>query len=76
MADGYSSRYGLLDIERYARLICALDLAIPHLSTAEFRGYHIPEGTAIIGNAWALLHDPAEYPEHHLFKPERFLTEP
>lgn len=51
-------------------------LALPHLSTAddEIRGFFIPKGTVVIGNAWAILHDPVEYPDPHLFKPERFLT--
>lgn len=51
-------------------------LAIPHNCNAddEFRGYHIPKGTVVYGNAWAILQDPVQYPDPHIFKPERFLT--
>ncbi|KAJ7625700.1 cytochrome P450 [Roridomyces roridus] len=50
-------------------------LAVPRLLTVEdeYRGYRIPAGSAIIGNAWGLLHDETVYPDPHAFKPERFL---
>ncbi|KIY50214.1 cytochrome P450 [Fistulina hepatica ATCC 64428] len=49
--------------------------ALPHTSTHsdEFRGYHIPAGTLVIGNSWTILHDPVRYPEPHKFVPERFI---
>ncbi|KAK7043906.1 hypothetical protein VNI00_008072 [Paramarasmius palmivorus] len=50
-------------------------LAVPHLTTADeiYDGYHIPAGSIVVGNAWAMLHDPEVYPEPSVFKPERFL---
>ncbi|GJF00668.1 cytochrome P450 [Phanerochaete sordida] len=52
-----------------------LPLSLPHRSTAddEYKGFHIPAGSIVIGNAWAILHDPARYPDPEKFLPERFL---
>ncbi|KAF7330594.1 Cytochrome P450 [Mycena sanguinolenta] len=50
-------------------------LALPHYVAAddEYQGYRIPANSIVIGNAWAILHDEAIYPDPHSFKPERFL---
>ncbi|GJE86653.1 cytochrome P450 [Phanerochaete sordida] len=47
---------------------------IPHaLSTDdEYRGYFIPAGTAVVANAWAILHDENIYHDPENFIPERF----
>ncbi|KAJ7065498.1 cytochrome P450 [Mycena amicta] len=52
-------------------------IAIPHYLAVEdeYRGYRIPAGSIVIGNAWALLHDKDIYPEPESFKPERFLID-
>ncbi|TFK50343.1 cytochrome P450 [Heliocybe sulcata] len=52
-------------------------LAFPHTSTEddEYEGYFVPKGSMIFGNAWAILHDPIEYPDPEEFKPERFLKD-
>ncbi|KAJ7113938.1 cytochrome P450 [Mycena epipterygia] len=52
-------------------------LATPHYLQVddEYRGYRIPAGSVVIGNAWAILHDEDMYPDPHSFKPERFLLE-
>ncbi|EKM55871.1 uncharacterized protein PHACADRAFT_256793 [Phanerochaete carnosa HHB-10118-sp] len=52
-------------------------LAVPHQTIAddEYRGYHIPAGTVVIGNTWAILHDEDVFPDPEAFKPERFLRE-
>ncbi|KAA1473738.1 cytochrome P450 [Dentipellis sp. KUC8613] len=39
-----------------------------------YEGYFIPRGTSVIANAWAMMHDPVDYPEPESFKPERFIT--
>jgi len=51
-------------------------LAIPHASTRDdvYEGFFIPKGAVVVGNAWAILHDPVMYPEPDSFKPERFLN--
>ncbi|KAJ7496489.1 cytochrome P450 [Mycena latifolia] len=50
-------------------------IAIPHYLSVddEYRGYRIPAGSIIIGNAWAILNDEDVYPDPDTFKPERFL---
>ncbi|KAF8991880.1 cytochrome P450 [Cyathus striatus] len=50
---------------------------IPHYNTEDdiFNGYYIPKGTIIIPNQKAMLHDEHEYPDPHVFKPERFLKD-
>ncbi|KAI0080132.1 cytochrome P450 [Panus rudis PR-1116 ss-1] len=53
----------------------AVPLSLPHCTDAEdtYRGYRIPKGSIVIGNAWRILHDPGAYPDPMAFKPERFL---
>ncbi|KAF8884168.1 cytochrome P450 [Infundibulicybe gibba] len=53
-----------------------LPVAVPHSSTEddEYDGYFIPKGTITIGNTWAILHDPEEFPEPEEFRPERYLN--
>ncbi|KAH9975190.1 CyP450 monooxygenase [Russula compacta] len=51
-------------------------ISIPHAATEDnvYKGFFIPKGALVVGNAWAILHDPALYPEPDAFKPERFLN--
>ncbi|THH14926.1 hypothetical protein EW146_g5474 [Bondarzewia mesenterica] len=52
------------------------DLAVlPHrlISDDVYKGYHIPAGSIVIGNAGAMLHDELTFPEADKFKPEHFL---
>ncbi|CCM01417.1 uncharacterized protein FIBRA_03468 [Fibroporia radiculosa] len=53
---------------------CPVPLAIAHQSIAddEYRGYHIPTGSVIIPNIWAMMRNPTVYPEPERFLPERF----
>ncbi|KAH9970769.1 cytochrome P450 [Russula compacta] len=52
-----------------------LPLAVPHAATEDdiYNGFLIPKGAIIIPNSWAILRDPATYPEPDVFRPERFL---
>ncbi|KZP23267.1 cytochrome P450 [Athelia psychrophila] len=52
-------------------------IAVPHLSTAddEYKGYHIPAGTLVIPNSWAVLNDENTYPDPFTFNPDRFMTD-
>jgi len=54
-----------------------LPLGLPHYTTEEdeYRGYRIPKGAIVMGNAWAILNDPFEYPDPQEFQPERFLKD-
>ncbi|KAH9986740.1 cytochrome P450 [Russula compacta] len=51
-------------------------IGVPHASVKDdvYDGFFIPKGAVVIGNTWAILHDPALYPEPDIFKPERFLN--
>lgn len=49
----------------------------PHASTENdvYNGYHIPAGTTILGNSWAINLNEYYYTNPHLFNPARFLDE-
>ncbi|SJL18710.1 related to cytochrome P450 CYP2 subfamily [Armillaria ostoyae] len=40
-----------------------------------YGGYHIPAGTTVIGNVWAMLHDEKDYPNPLAFDPDRFIPQ-
>jgi len=46
-----------------------------HQSTSDdlYNDYHILANSVVIANQWAMLNDERDYPESHIFKPERFL---
>ncbi|EMD36558.1 hypothetical protein CERSUDRAFT_138257 [Gelatoporia subvermispora B] len=60
-----------------ARWLPVIPLGVPHASMEDdvYDGYHIPKGSIVIGNAWSILHDPDEYPEPEVFRPERFVKD-
>ncbi|KZT21922.1 cytochrome P450 [Neolentinus lepideus HHB14362 ss-1] len=48
---------------------------IPHMLREDdtYKGYHLPKGAVVMGNIWAILHDPEMYPDPDSFNPERFI---
>ncbi|KIJ96361.1 hypothetical protein K443DRAFT_10697 [Laccaria amethystina LaAM-08-1] len=50
-------------------------LGLPHMVTQddEYNGYFIPAGTLVVGNTWAILHNPETFPEPTRFNPDRFM---
>ncbi|KAM7521337.1 hypothetical protein LguiB_020299 [Lonicera macranthoides] len=56
------------------RLFPAAPLLVPHESSADFTlgGYHVPQGTILLVNAWAIHRDPKVWDEPTRFNPERF----
>ncbi|KAK0229754.1 cytochrome P450 [Armillaria nabsnona] len=52
-------------------------LNIPHClkQDDEYRGMHIPKGSIVIANMWAILRDEKLYPRPDVFDPERFMGE-
>ncbi|EMD31065.1 hypothetical protein CERSUDRAFT_60535 [Gelatoporia subvermispora B] len=52
-------------------------MGIPHRADEDddYKGYHIPKGTTVIGNLWSIHMDPVKYPDPTNFNPERFLGE-
>ncbi|KAJ3533646.1 hypothetical protein NMY22_g7251 [Coprinellus aureogranulatus] len=51
-------------------------LAVPHFIEQNdvYNGFFIPKNTIVAGNVWAIHHNERDYPEPHVFRPERFLT--
>ncbi|KAI5864710.1 cytochrome P450 21 [Durotheca rogersii] len=39
-------------------------------------GYHLPKGTVVFGNTWAIQQDPEHYENPDVFNPDRFLSNP
>ncbi|KAF8880679.1 cytochrome P450 [Infundibulicybe gibba] len=75
-ADRESLPYVNALIKETMRWKNVLPLAVAHSSTEddEYDGYFIPKGSVVIGNTWAILHDPEEFPEPDQFRPERYLN--
>jgi len=52
-----------------------LPSVIPHVTSEDdvYKGYYIPKGAIIIPDIWQMAHDPDNYHDPLIFKPERFL---
>ncbi|KAF8629505.1 hypothetical protein AX17_005631 [Amanita inopinata Kibby_2008] len=52
-------------------------LSLPHrlMEDDAYNGMHIPKGSLVFGNIWAIMHNESIYPDPYTFKPERFLEE-
>lgn len=61
-------------INETLRLHPPLPLLLPHQNSEDctINGFHIPRGTTLLVNAWAIHHDPKVWEEPTMFKPERF----
>ncbi|KAI0027839.1 cytochrome P450 [Vararia minispora EC-137] len=53
--------------------VAPLGIAHAALNDDTYQGFLIPKGSSIVANIWALLHDPAVYPEPLKFDPGRFV---
>ncbi|KAJ3772789.1 cytochrome P450 [Lentinula raphanica] len=63
------------EVLRYAPVS---NMALPHKVVQDdvYQSYRIPKDSTVIANTWAILHDPALYPDPHEFKPSRFNNTP
>ncbi|EKM54971.1 uncharacterized protein PHACADRAFT_142788 [Phanerochaete carnosa HHB-10118-sp] len=50
-------------------------MVFAHMLTKDdiYEGYHIPKGSLVLANAWAVLHDLEAYSDPEAFNPRRFL---
>lgn len=64
-------------INETLRLFPPAPLLVPHYSSEDctIGGFHVPKGTLLFVNAWALHRDPNLWDEPTKFKPERFENE-
>jgi cytochrome P450 len=63
-------------ISETLRLYPAAPLLAPHESSTDcnLHGYHIPAGTMLVANAYAIHRDPSLWDDPEEFRPERFDT--
>ncbi|CAO2142167.1 unnamed protein product [Urochloa humidicola] len=66
--------YLKLVVKETLRLHPVLPLLIPRecMEECEIMGYHVPKGTMVLVNAWAIGRDPKYWEEPDVFNPERF----
>ncbi|KAI0076589.1 cytochrome P450 [Panus rudis PR-1116 ss-1] len=52
-------------------------LDVPHRLIADdtYKEYFLPEGTIVVANSWAMLHNETIYPDPHTFNPDRFMKD-
>ncbi|KAF4621608.1 hypothetical protein D9613_012620 [Agrocybe pediades] len=64
-------------VKETSRWNLVIPLAVGHMASAddEYDGYFIPKGTIVMGNAWAILHDPTVYADPMEYVPERYLKD-
>jgi len=57
------------------RPVAPLGVAHSVMEDDVYEGMFIPAGSIVVGNAWALFHDPNVYKNPETFNPERFLKD-
>ncbi|CAH1266085.1 CYP2D6 [Branchiostoma lanceolatum] len=64
-------------LSEITRMAATAPLAPFHSTSSDvfFRGYRIPEATAVVVNIWSVLYDPQLWPEPYKFDPTRFLDD-
>lgn len=62
-------------IKETFRLHPSTPLSLPRIAaeSCEINGYHIPKGSTLLTNVWAIARDPEQWQEPLVFRPERFL---
>ena len=64
-------------INEVLRISSVIPLGVPHKTTCSttVSGYHIPKGTQVLFNIWAIHHDEKFWDDPYDFEPERWLDE-
>jgi len=64
-------------VKEVLRWKTVLPIGVPHCSMMEdsYKGYRIPAGSVVIGNAWAIFYDEKMYHEPERFNPDRFIKD-
>eukprot|EP00058_Branchiostoma_floridae_P026680 XP_002612171.1 hypothetical protein BRAFLDRAFT_125371 [Branchiostoma floridae] len=77
LGDRQNTPYTEATVNEVLRMGIPDPLSLPRATTQDtsLRGYHIPKGTMVLPNLWALHHDPDIWGDPHTFRPERFLDE-
>ncbi|XP_019056802.1 PREDICTED: flavonoid 3'-monooxygenase isoform X5 [Tarenaya hassleriana] len=62
-------------IKENFRLHPPTPLSLPHIASesCEINGYHIPKGSTLLTNIWAIARDPDQWSHPLEFRPDRFL---
>lgn len=65
-------------LKEVLRWIPVLPMAVPHraINADTYKGYYIPAGAFVYGNAWAILHNPDIFADPETFRPDRFIENP
>lgn len=65
-------------LKEVLRWIPVLPMAVPHraVNADTYKGYYIPAGAFVYGNAWAILHNPDIFADPETFRPDRFIENP
>ncbi|EMD35350.1 hypothetical protein CERSUDRAFT_157058 [Gelatoporia subvermispora B] len=77
-SDRASLPYICAIVKECLRFVVVVPLGVAHSTTEDdvYDGHFIPKGAIVMANqwsAWAILHNPEDYPEPETFRPERFL---
>ncbi|KXN84122.1 O-methylsterigmatocystin oxidoreductase [Leucoagaricus sp. SymC.cos] len=75
MADRNSLPYVQAVVNESLRWGAPVPLNLPHrlMEDDVYRGMHIPKGSLVFGNIWAITRDERIYPNPEQFNPERFM---
>ncbi|XP_078617917.1 steroid 17-alpha-hydroxylase/17,20 lyase-like [Branchiostoma floridae x Branchiostoma japonicum] len=77
LSDREATPYTEATMHEVMRMGSVTPTSLPHATTVDttLRGYHIPKGTWIFPNLWALHYDPDIWGDPDTFRPERFLDD-
>ncbi|KZV73583.1 cytochrome P450 [Peniophora sp. CONT] len=75
LADRTSLPYVEALVSEVIRWAPVVPMAVPHKLVQDdiYDGYHLPAGSLILPNVYAMLRDPSVYDSPDTFKPERFI---